>query len=138
MLRKHGNIQRLLTRACNDPTLPSQGKWDYWVSGVDGVGKYFHDYSNLLTMGHTGNLAVTFLGSYNATFSINGNTLSVHVTNDSTIQSATHPPVIGYTAWWGKNIGDPLDKKFKTGPMSKTSQTIDMTFDLSKDCSCGP
>nr|WP_235499796.1 hypothetical protein [Stenotrophomonas acidaminiphila] len=67
-LRQHGNIQRLLKRAC-EGTIPKQGKWDYSVSGWKGVPLYLHDYSSLLTFGHMGNIAVTFLGSYNARLS---------------------------------------------------------------------
>ena len=43
------------------------------------------------------------------------------VNNTSTIQSGIRPPVIGYTDFWQKNIGRPLNKAFESGPMSKTS-----------------
>jgi hypothetical protein len=49
------------------------------------------------------------------------------VVNYSTIESATHPPVIGYTQWWGTNIGKPLNNYFSTGPMSKFKQTFNWT-----------
>ena len=58
LLRSHQNIQRLVENARNG-TVPAQGQWDYSVGGWDGVGLYLHDYSNLLTGGRTGNLAVT-------------------------------------------------------------------------------
>jgi hypothetical protein len=134
LLRSHGNLQRLYKRACLGD-IPNKGKWDYSVGGWKGVPLYLHDYSNLATGGNTGNLAVTYLGSYNTRYSIQGDTLRVTVTNSSTIQSATHPPVLGYTAWWRNNIGDPLDKKFATGPMSKTTQEFNLSFDLS-ECGC--
>ena len=35
--------------------------------------------------------------------------------------------VIGYTDFWQKNIGSPLNKAFESGPMSKTSQTFKWT-----------
>lgn len=35
--------------------------------------------------------------------------------------------VIGYTDFWQKNIGSPLNKTFESGPMSKTSQTFKWT-----------
>ncbi|EKO8726076.1 MULTISPECIES: hypothetical protein [Escherichia] len=114
--------------------LKSSGKWDYSVGGTNGAFLYLKDYSNILTTGHTGNLAVTFLGSYNAQYSINGNSLDVVVTNSSTIQSATHSPILGYTKWWRDNIGNPLDRKFQKGPMSPKTQTINLHFDLS--CAC--
>ncbi|MBB6239811.1 hypothetical protein HDC90_004473 [Pedobacter sp. AK013] len=74
-------------------------------------------------------LAVTYLRSYGlkyAVTSIDGNMVIVTftVTNSSTISSATHPPVIGYTNWWNKNIGDPINKSFSSGPFSKTTQTF--------------
>src|SRR5213593_2763303 len=52
------------------------------------------------------------------------------VYNTSTIQSATHPPVIGYTRWWSDYIGNPLNNIFSSGPMSKTSQTFDWDENL--------
>lgn len=135
LLRDHKNIQSLV-REANSPNrwIPDVGKWDYSVGGVDGVALYLHDYSNWFTGGRTGNLAVTFLGSYDVDYRIAGPTLHVHVTNTSSIQSATHPPIIGYTRWWGNNIGDPLDRAFSSGAMSKTTQEINMTFDLTGIC----
>ena len=53
--------------------------------------------------------------------------ISFMVNNTSTIQSGTRPPVIGYTDFWQKNIGSPLNKAFESGPMSKTSQTFKWT-----------
>jgi RHS repeat-associated protein len=94
LLRGHRNIQNLVS-AARSGSIPSTGQWDYSVGGVEGVGLYLQDYSNHLTGGRTGNLAVTFLGSYDVHYSISGNTLSVQITNASTIQSATHPPIVG-------------------------------------------
>ena len=67
-------------------------------------------------------------------YAINGATLSVTVTNSSTIQSATHPPVIGYSQWWINNVGNPLDQLFTSGPMSPTTQEVNMTFNLNGGC----
>ncbi|AWV07278.1 RHS repeat-associated core domain-containing protein [Marilutibacter maris] len=139
-LREHSNLQRLLKAACtgkqsNGNPLPRKGNWDYSVGGVSGVFLYLHDYSNLLTGGHTGNIAVTYLGSYKTKFEIVGSTLNVRVWNSSSIQSATHPPILGYTKWWGRNIGDPLNNWRKTGPMSEITQTFNLSFDLTK-CGC--
>ncbi|EGO8678910.1 hypothetical protein QHA26_005287 [Escherichia coli] len=38
--------------------LKSSGKWDYSVGGTNGAFLYLKDYSNILTAGHTGNVAV--------------------------------------------------------------------------------
>jgi len=50
-----------------------------------------HDYSNLLTFGHMGNIAVAFLGSYNARYQIDANTLYVQVNNYSSINQQRIP-----------------------------------------------
>lgn len=57
----------------------------------------------------------------------NAASVQFHVWNASTISSATHPPVLGYTNWWNRNVGDRLDASFATGPMSRTEQTVDWT-----------
>jgi hypothetical protein len=105
---------------------------DYNLDGFLGVPKYLRDYSTLLTGGLTGNIAVTYLGSYQLTYEVlsideEDGTAQVHfhVFNPSTIESATHPPVIGYTHWWSNNVGKPLNNFFSSGPLSKTTQTFD-------------
>ncbi len=129
LLRKHQRIQDLKNGVCNG-SLPPQGTDNYNLGGLQGVPKYFGDYSTLLTGGATGNLAVTYLGSYGLTYSTTGGTLNIHVTNSSTISSATHPPVLGYTDWWSQHIGTPLDNFFSSGPMSETTQTFDFHENL--------
>jgi RHS repeat-associated protein len=133
LLKQHEHIEET-RRGIRDKILAGEsgsfsGKSPYNLGGLAGVPKYLRDYSTLLTGGLTGNLAVTYLGSYNLSYnvlSVTGNSALVQfmVTNSSTISSATHPPVIGYTKWWDKNIGTPLDKHFATGPLSKTNQTF--------------
>jgi hypothetical protein len=110
-------------------------QWDYSLGGPDGAIKYLKDYATILTFGRYGNLAVAYLGSQQVTFevlSVNDDgtvTVKFHSTNESTLSSATHPPVIGYTDWWTNNIGDPLDAWAESigGPFSKTQQTIEWT-----------
>lgn len=134
MLKQHDHIQA--TREIIKQAIANGGNLKnsnpYYLGGVGGVGKYAKDYSTLATAGQTGNLAVTYLGSYSLTYqviAIVGNTalVSFVVNNSSTIESATHPPVIGYTQWWSDNIGQPLNDAFSTGPMSKTTQTFQWT-----------
>jgi hypothetical protein len=104
----------------------------YSLGGIQGVGKYLKDYSTLLTFGKTGNLAVTYLGSYDLKFTltnvdVKNRTVMVNfrVENSSTLQSATRPPVIGYTDPWKKGPGKWINTIIpKTGPMSETTQTI--------------
>lgn len=103
------------------------GEDPYKLSGIQGVGKYIKDYSTLLTGGLTGNLAVTYLGSYKLTWSVikkDGNSATVlfEVSNSSTVQSATRPPVLGYTPLWQNTVGKGLNEAFSSGPLSKTAQ----------------
>jgi hypothetical protein len=107
---------------CNG-TLPPDGPWPYRLDGIQGVPKYFGDYTTLLTFGYTGNIAVTYLGSYNAYYAVVNGIIYINVTNRSTINSGTHPPIVGYTEWWSNNIGKPLNQYFSSGgPMSPTVQ----------------
>lgn len=130
LLKKHDHItstKEIIAELIKKGVL--SGKNDYKLSGVQGVGKYIKDYSTLLTLGNTGNLAVTYLGSYHLSWSVvkmEGNTATVlfEVKNSSTIQSGTRPPVLGYTALWQNTVGKQLDNSFSTGPGSKTAQTF--------------
>lgn len=103
----------------------------YSLAGIQGVGKYVKDYSTLLTAGQTGNLAVTYLGSYSLNYTVTDidikrRTAIVHFTvgNSSSIQSATRPPVIGYTDVWKNGPGRWINNVIQTGPMSRTTQTF--------------
>lgn len=78
---------------------------------MKGVINYLGDYSNLITFGQFGNLAVTFTGSYLATFNVtnvdcckNTADLLIFLKNNSHAASALRPPVIGYTEWWRENV----------------------------------
>ena len=105
-----------------------RGRYD--LSGPEGVPKYVGDYSNVLTGGRSGNLAVTFLGSYDIRSTVlaidqEAATADVffHVHNESTLASATHPPGIGYTPFWERNV-EPVVNSLTSGggPMSRTEQ----------------
>lgn len=111
-----------------------QGENPYDLGGIQGVGKYLKDYSTLLTAGKTGNIAVTYLGSYNLVYKVTSidvenRVATVHFTvvNASTIQSALRPPVLGYTEWWRNNVGNKLNEAFSSGPLSTTKQTFEWT-----------
>jgi RHS repeat-associated protein len=121
LLRQHQHIRKLVEGVSTGRLAP-RGPFDYTLSGLEGIPKYGRDYSTLLTVGATGNLAVTFLGSYKLWYSASDGTVSIHVWNISSIASATHPPVIGYTRWWSTYIGGPLNKFFLSGPLSPTRQ----------------
>ena len=132
MLKQHDHIKNTIEKI-KDSVLSGQykttGNEQYSLSGIEGVGKYVLDYSTLFSFGLTGNLAVTYLGSYNLNWEItnmtkDSMTIQFIVKNTSTIQSGTRPPVLGYTEWWKNGIGAYLNDTFQTGPMSKTSQTF--------------
>jgi hypothetical protein len=130
MLRQHENVLNTLA------TIPEmiangimRGNAPYSLSGIQGVGKYLKDYSTLATGGLTGNLAVTYLGSYNLAWKVtevNGNSATVEflVNNSSTIQSATRPPVLAYYSWWQNSVGSWINSSISSGPMSPTTQTF--------------
>ncbi len=135
LLKKHDFIGEMKQKIC---ALIAQGAMSSSdknnrlkndLSGIQGVGKYIKDYSILFTFGATGNLAATYLGSYDldwTVINIKGNVAMVlmEVSNTSTLQSGTRPPVIGYTDVWKNTIGTWLNKSVPSGPMSKTSQKI--------------
>jgi RHS repeat-associated protein len=142
LLRRHEHIQQLITDVCHGKEHPNH-RFDYELGGLSGVPKYFRDYSTVLTFGYTGNLAVTYLGSYGLSYSVTGDTLNIHVWNYSTISSATHPPVIGYTALWNRLVSVPIDDVFSWGaktagwaPMSETVQIFDFHVNLKSACGC--
>ena len=89
------------------------------LGGIEGVGLYIRDYSTLITGGLTGNLAVTYLGSYNLDWVAKPNaengTISVtfSIYNTSTMQSASRPPILGYLPIWQKTVGSMINKKFE-------------------------
>lgn len=133
MLKQHGHVQD--TRNIILDRVKNGGKLDdvnsYKLGGVKGVGLYLKDYSTLLTGGMTGNLAVTYLGSYNLkwTAAAYNNTVvvSFNVENSSTMQSASRPPVIGYWSIWQQTVGNIINEKFKTGWGSTTTQSFNWT-----------
>ena len=101
----------------------------YELKGIQGVGLYVKDYSTLATGGLTGNLAVTFLGSYRMKYMITEITptkakVVFVVTNSSSMQSASRPPVIGYLDVWKNTVGKKINETFETGWGSTTTQTI--------------
>jgi len=129
LLRKHSHIEETRNLIRNGSR---KGVNNYNLGGVQGVGLYMKDYSTLLTGGAIGNLAVTYLGSYGLNYNVTGisgnlATVIFTVTNSSTIESATHPPVIGYTPGWSTYIGQPLNNFFSSGPLSRTTQTFNWT-----------
>ena len=145
LLRKHEHIRRLIKKAadeaarrcasgCNNKNFQITGEQgNYDLSGVQGVGKYLKDYSTLFTGGLTGNLAVTFLGSYGATLTATEISccagkahVKLDINNSSTAASALRPPVLGYTEWWQKNIAPLINRLFHNGGGSPTTQHIEL------------
>ena len=107
---------------------------DYSLRGLQGVPKYLVDYSTVFSGGMTGNLAVTYLGSYNLRYWVTNidfynrtATVSFRVTNSSNVESILHLPIIGYTPFWHNAVGQPLNSYLVNGPLSPTNQTFNWT-----------
>jgi hypothetical protein len=112
----------------------------YSLAGYQGILKYMKDYSTLGTAGMTGNLVVTYLGSYSLRVHVTniacreGTAQAVmYVDNTSSLASGTRPPVIGYTKWYTKYISPfinaqtariPTLPMATRRPMSPTRQTL--------------
>jgi len=134
MLRKHSHVQDtrdiILSKMALGKT-SLNGSNSYKLGGIRGVGLYLKDYSTLLTGGRTGNLAVTYLGSYNLKYTAaayhNTIIVSFNVENSSTMQSASRPPVLGYLPIWQQTAGKIINEKFETGWGSKTTQSFNWT-----------
>jgi RHS repeat-associated protein len=116
--------------------------WDYSVGGVDGIFLYLKDYSELVKDGLQraidrdraveGNVVVAFLGSFGAKGYLSdiecmkdgGGTATARfqLWNTSSIQSATHPPLLGYFDFWQKYIepiiGDIHEEIFPVNPVT--------------------
>ena len=132
LLRSHSHFQLSKEIAINKAKNGEKsGNNNYELKGLVGIPKYFKDYTSIITAGATGNLAVTYLGSYKLSWkaNINNGLMKIRFTieNTSSFQSATRPPYIGYKKFWQNNIGVGLDKLFESGPMSPTTQTFYLT-----------
>ena len=102
---------------------------DYSLSGIQGVPKYIKDYSTLATGAQTGNLAVTYLGTYSLRYYVTdvdfeNRTAQVlfNVQNSSTLASGTRPPVLGYTPFWTDYVEPAINFIVRNGPMSRKTQ----------------
>jgi uncharacterized protein RhaS with RHS repeats len=155
-MRSHKHIQMKIrevtdtvTRLCSSdckyagPYELSGENADYDLSGIEGVVKYLGDYSNLLTFGAFGNLAVTFSGSYSAKFTVknidcckNHADLAIVMNNRSHAASALRPPLLGYTEWWQTHVAPRINRLFESGPGSPTTQKITLTAELTLSSSC--
>lgn len=134
LLRQHEHIQEtkqtIKQKIKNKEVILNKPEpYNYSLSGVQGVGKYIVDYSTLLTAGQTGNLAVTYLGSYGMECTVTEITatkakVQFVVTNASSMQSASRPPVIGYLEIWKKTFGKKIHESFEEGWGSITTQRI--------------
>jgi len=109
----------------------STQRFDYSIGGADGVAKYIGDYSTLADGGLTGNLAVTYLGSYNMTVTpsqvtSNSAVLTFDVTNTSSLASAVHLPFYGMIDPGTEGAIESFENGLagSSGPMSPTTQEI--------------
>jgi RHS repeat-associated protein len=134
LLQKHEHIEEVRETIAQKVSAGnySPDAMDYDLGGLQGVPKYFRDYSTLLTFGETGNLAVTFLGSYNLDYSIkevNRQTSTAqvlfHIENSTNLASLLHLPVLGYTPIWKSTIESVVDYYSPvSGPTSQVTQSF--------------
>jgi len=127
MLKEHPHVQQVAQEVCGGSRDP-EGRAGYSLSGLAGVPKYLRDYSTLSTGGLTGNLAVTYLGSFGLSYAASNGGVSMQVTNSSSAASALRPPVIGYTAGWQRTVGSRINQFFSSGPMSTTTQEFNFSI----------
>lgn len=107
------------------------GNNNHSLRGFKGIPIFVKDYSAIITGGFTGNIAAAYLGSYNLSYDVTSidhekgtAVVEFRVFNRSTIASATHPPVFGYTEAWDRLVGRPLNNLVESGPLSQTTQTL--------------
>jgi hypothetical protein len=133
LLKTHGHIEDVRKEIADRLRKhnPYPDRADYDLRGLQGVPKYIHDYSNVVTLGHTGNLAVTFLGTYGLNYYVvsideDAGTAEVlfYVHNSTTLASGTRPPVIGYTPLWTDNIEPTINNLASSGPTSEVTQSF--------------
>jgi RHS repeat-associated protein len=128
-MHEHLELVRLIIASQISAGNFQPGSIPYDLSGIEGVPKYIKDYSTLATGGQTGNLAVTYLGSYKLNYYVvsldiaNGTAqVLIHVQNSSTLGSGTRPPVIGYLPIWQNTVESLVDTITSNGPMSRVTQ----------------
>ncbi|HEY3418118.1 MAG TPA: hypothetical protein VGM23_14670 [Armatimonadota bacterium] len=142
LLKKHRHVaetrrliaQRIAKGELNAAADHNTGSNPYSLAGIQGVPKFIADYATI-GIAQSGNLAASYLGSYNLNYRVlnidkEKGTAQVrfYVQNYSTLASGTRPPVIGYTKWYRKYIGDKINtSRAHGGPMSQTEQRIRWT-----------
>ncbi|WP_374576105.1 hypothetical protein [Phenylobacterium sp.] len=134
ILRGHEHIATLRKHIA-DSTLEVGKTYhdNFSLGGRQGVPKFAKVYSAVPTGGRVGNLAAAYLGSYPLEYrvlSVNkdgSKAVAFKVANQSTLESATRPPVLGYTGPYKEIVGPALNSLVPTGPLSKTSQTFEWT-----------
>lgn len=114
---------------------------DYDLGGFDGTARGYRDLGGLSMYGLPGSLAYTYLGSHQVRMTPirenpDGSVVWRYTAyNETTAQSATRVPGIGYTDWWEQNVGwrvDLLTQYYSgdDGPGSPTSQVIEFEVTL--------
>ncbi len=130
-IRSHSSFQETLNTAKYNYWLMAQSKGSrtHSLSEIEGTGQFIKDIATVLTAGKYGNLTATFLGSYNTSWVVNPESgiITFTLENYTTMESASRPPYIGYSAWWQKSVGAAINNYFNKGWGSRTSQIITLT-----------
>jgi RHS repeat-associated protein len=108
------------------------------LGGWQGVPKFIRNYSASLTFGATGNIAASYLGSFDGTWNVleideaeGVAVVQFQATNASTPASGFRPPIIGYTSLWNNTVGafeNWAVNTYSPGPMRTMYQTIQWTY----------
>lgn len=119
-------IKKEVIKMCRCDSKNSILLWTYNLTGVDGVFLYLNDYGVLaqdgleravgMDNGVSGDVVVAYLGGFGAKAYVNASCgmakdnheavadTRFQVWNESSVGSATHPPLIGYTSIWSDYI----------------------------------
>ncbi|MGW5780497.1 LamG-like jellyroll fold domain-containing protein [Streptomyces sp. NPDC003863] len=140
-LKEHEHVaftKNSISKDLGSGKLKADGKWHgkpYRLGEDDEEG------SSLMKLGRdfTTNSSAAYLGSYTLKYKVTGvnkkkgtATVDFSVRNESTIFSATRPSPGwgGYSPWYAKKVGDPLNKHYGTGRFSAKSQDIVWTEEV--------
>lgn len=134
VLHKHDFVQGVRDQITAGAIKPGKAKaQSYSLGGWKGVPEFIKAYSAVPTGGASGNLAAAYLGSYKLTPDIRGidengvATVNFTAKNTSSLASALHPPVLGYTKFYREHIDPLINGLPKDGPGAATKQTFRWT-----------
>ena len=134
ILRQHDHIQGIRDKiAASPPPVGLANDGSYSLKGWQGIPEFLKDYSAVPTGGATGNLAAAYLGSYPLKYTVKGigkdgvATVDFDASNTSSLASALHIPVAGYTPTAIHHLDPVINGLVPRGPGSLTTQRFQWT-----------